>query len=150
MVRIVIGFVGCTNQSQPILMSSSILYHFEWFRHELERCVCDDDNDHRTQHVTYLLNIMEQRIRSASTNAVPATVVTVATEPRVDGEVAHSPMAPITARVHRIVGGKIQTTSRVVSASRSCPNIPQQTWHLSSSHPYGWSQKIIKTSRRRH
>ena len=128
-------------------MSSSIPYHFEWFRRELERCVCDDDNDERTQHVMYLLDIMQQRILSASAATVPTAVVAVDAEPRVDEEVARSPVVSITPGVHRIVDGRVTRTP----IHRLCPNNAHKTWHLVSPHPFGWSHAITKrTSRYRH
>ena len=142
--------VVCTNQKRPILMSSSILYHFEWFRREIERYVCDDDEE-RTQHAKYLLDVMEGRIRSAVTHL--PLVNTIHAEPRVvHEEMPRSPrMTPsIDPGVHRIVGGRETTASRSApTTTRTRPKNAQQRWHLSSSRPRGWSHEINKTHRRR-
>lgn len=139
----------CTNQDCPILMSA-IVYHFEWFRREMERWMVDDDEE-RSRHFTYLLDIMEQRIRSASTHTVP--VITAHAEPRVE-DVPYPPPPPppvtsVTPGVHRIVGGQMTTVSDSAPVARTRPGTMRHKWHLTSSQPRSWSHDINKTSRRR-
>ena len=124
------------------------VYHFEWFRREMERCVADDDEE-RSQRVTYLLDIMEQRIRSAGTHTVP--VMTVHAEPRVDsGDVPCPPgVTSVTPGVQRIVGGRMTMVSHSAPVARTRPGTMRHKWHLSSSSPRSWSHEVNRSSRRR-
>ena len=145
-------FVHLYQPRYRIILMSSILCHFVFFRHELERCMLDVENE-RMVHIKYLMDVFEQHIRSTQRieSDTPAQV-----EPRVDqrdskdddrGALSTPSSASLPPGLYRIVGGRIQTQKRSGSVNIRNRSVAQNTWQIGSTSRIAWSQTITKASR---
>jgi len=84
---------------KDILMSHSLLYHLEWFRHELQPHVRDDGEE----YVRFILDVLEERVRHhLFTSAASETAVVQAASP-----LCKRGTTALTSGVYRIVDGDL-------------------------------------------